>query len=295
MVIIRMQGGIGNQLFQYAAAYQFCHQKKDLDLYFDFIDKKRRFGLFSLKIQLGKKLSKHIKGSLIYRIQRMLVEIYLKLNNINVPYKFLCILQKLYINIGIFINVGSEASDIPHQLYYKHNVFLAASFQCRKYHSFVIEDLKKQFIPKNIPYTEKSKIALFKNNQIVCVHIRRGDYVGNPLHEVCNLGYYRKAIHLCKENIPNCKFCFFSDDMNYVKKHFNTLRDDVVIINQSNDILCLYFMTLCNHFVLSNSSFSWWAQTLCDYEDKITIAPPRWYNGKKETGENMYLKEWIIV
>jgi hypothetical protein len=116
------------------------------------------------------------------------------------------------------------------------------------------------------------------------MHIRRGDYQNNPttkeFHGLCSIEYYQRAIKLMNENVDNPHFFVFSDDMNWVRKEYeiNGQHTFVDINDESNGTIDMQLMSLCKHNIIANSSFSWWAAWLNNYNKKIVIAPEKWFN-----------------
>lgn len=136
------------------------------------------------------------------------------------------------------------------------------------------------------------------NENAVSVHVRRGDYImGNNAWiygDICTVQYYDNAIRYIKEKTGNCKFYFFSDDMEWVRMQFDI--EDAVYIEESlfdiyEDWYDMYLMSLCKHNIIANSTFSWWGAWLNQNKDKIVIVPKKWVNICDY--EDIYPAEWI--
>lgn len=119
----------------------------------------------------------------------------------------------------------------------------------------------------------------------ISIHIRRGDYLADTKQEIygniCTLDYYRQAVRLLKECLPKeaCYYFLFSDDSVWVKENMPMENAVIVDWNQGAESWQdMYLMSLCRHHIIANSSFSWWGAWLNPHEDKIVIAPYRWYN-----------------
>ena len=136
------------------------------------------------------------------------------------------------------------------------------------------------------------------NYNTVSVHIRRGDYLlpenqalfGN----ICTYEYYEKAIRYMRENVPNIRFVFFTNDSEWVKENFN--MSDGFFANdyyeqEMPDYYDMYMMSQCKHHIIANSTFSWWGAYLGKNKDKIVIAPSKWMNGKET--RDIYQSDWI--
>lgn len=127
----------------------------------------------------------------------------------------------------------------------------------------------------------------------VCIHIRRGDYVGDKMHEVCSKEYYLEGVKHVQEEAHNPVFYIFSDDIEYAKKVFEDVCGEFVYIdNGLKDYEELIMMSRCKYFIISNSSFSWWAQFLSD--SQYVIAPSRWY-GDPSKKSLLYEKHWKLI
>ena len=128
------------------------------------------------------------------------------------------------------------------------------------------------------------------NSESVCVTIRRGDFLSPKnasLFNVCNEEYFITAMKAMREEIQNCKFFVFSDDIEDVKRVMHFPFE--VIYERGNDPVWekLRLMYSCRHFIISNSTFSWWAQYLGRNPNKIVYAPIPWLWGRGN-GESIY-------
>lgn len=126
--------------------------------------------------------------------------------------------------------------------------------------------------------TEIKKLILEKNS--VAVHVRRTDFldpeIGSFAIGICNDEYYRNAINHIKEVVENPFFIFFSDDIEYVKKNMST--ENCYFVEGNAGYEDFYLMSLCKHFIMANSTFSFWATILNDVENKTVCVPEYWYN-----------------
>lgn len=119
------------------------------------------------------------------------------------------------------------------------------------------------------------------NNESVCISIRRGDFLNKEFinsRYICTEDYFQKAIKIMRELIPDSYFCVFSDEIDWVRENFD-FGEKVIFESGKNSISeKLYMMSLCKHFIISNSTFSWWAQYLAQNKEKIVISPDKWFN-----------------
>ena len=131
----------------------------------------------------------------------------------------------------------------------------------------------------------------------VCLHLRRGDYTapGNEIFRVCTPAYYRRAAALAGERWPGGTLFVFSDDEGYAREVLagQTALPAAFVPGGRPAAADLGLMQRCRHFILSNSTFSWWAQYLGTAPDKTVYAPPRWYTNDKTC--DLYAEDWVRV
>ena len=133
--------------------------------------------------------------------------------------------------------------------------------------------------------------AVFKPNS-VAVHIRRGDYLNFPeKHAVLSMDYFFKAIEKFPER---SQIIIFSDDKAFVKKHWK-LDEQPIWVNERFDFLELWLMSLCNHQIISNSSFSWWGSFLNVRTNKRVIAPSEWFGPQGCDATDIYEENWELI
>ncbi len=173
------------------------------------------------------------------------------------------------------------------------NKYINGYLQSEKYFISNIDRLKRELTLKDELTginARFSSIMKFQNS--VCVHIRRGDFV-DVGGIVCSKEYYIGAVKYMAEKLENAVFYFFSNDIQWVKKNI-LFPVEVTFIDENNpNYVELILMASCNHFIISNSTFSWWAQFLSGNKEKLVIAPDRWFvDGQRE---DIYQKGWLIM
>lgn len=165
-------------------------------------------------------------------------------------------------------------------------IYLAGYFQSQQYfiesYDLIIDLYIKKLFGRRCVYV----------NECVCIHIRCGDYIGNNEFFVCTSEYYIRALNLIKKINPTVVVQVFSDDINYVKKKI-ALKYPCIYNEIQSEFKTINAMRSCKYFILSNSSFSWWAQELCEYEDKVVVAPAKWYRNVPRTF--IHDKNWILL
>lgn len=139
-----------------------------------------------------------------------------------------------------------------------------------------------------------------RDKNAVGVHIRRGDYLeGNNAWlygDICTPTYYKKAIEYIQANTDNVIFCFFSNDIEWVKNKYryeNAMFISETMFIDYQDWYDMYLMSQCKHNIIANSTFSWWGAWLNQNPEKIVIAPKKWVNGCDF--KDIYPFGWITI
>lgn len=277
MVTIRIKGGLGNQLFQYAAAYSLAKrlgQKLVLDSSFFPRQTLRGFKLGQIKVSYGE----------IAKAQTPIIEMY----------------KNKYINLALreanihVLPSGKNAkylletrSDIVPEFFEidVSNIYMDGYYQSEKYFKEYKEDLSEQFTP-NYPSEEEYENVLTKiaNCEAVAVHVRRGDFLraqndSNPNHYLLGEQYYHNALKYVNEKLQDPMFFWFSDDIDWVKYNFGVQENFrfVSLHTKYADIDEMMLMKNCKHIIAANSTFSWWASWLNEHEDTMHICPAKRY------------------
>ena len=164
------------------------------------------------------------------------------------------------------------------------NIFLSGYYESTRYFDNIENELKKEFTPIHSKLSHNLDLYnKIENSESVCVTVRRGDFVGNPFHDVCRTEYFLHGMDIIAKKIKNPTFFIFSNDVDWIKE--NVKFKYPVIFEEGSDPVWekLRMMYSCKHFIISNSTFSWWAQYLSKNKDKIVVAPDRWYNSKMKS------------
>ena len=279
MIIVLLQGGIGNQMFQYAAGRALAIRnntvlKIDLGFLKDGVLREnvdyRNYGLNNFCI-IEDLISEEESDSFIRKC-KFFSRLKLSWFNKKTDYRFP--LPKIYCQKG-------HGYD-PEFVSISNNSYLIGYWQCAKYFAGIEEIIKKDFMFKNLP-DQSNTVLLNRINgcESVAIHIRRGDFKNLPGLGTINPGYYIKAINYLVEKLNNPALFFFSDEMEWVKENFNSIKSDCVKyymeINNSagSEADDLRLMSNCNHNIIGNSTFGWWGAWLNSNPDKIIIAPEK--------------------
>jgi hypothetical protein len=172
----------------------------------------------------------------------------------------------------------SEIEHVPEKCY------LSGYWQSEKYFGEYESEIRRDFLFRE-PLGEKNTVLARQMSQCVSVslHVRRGDYLTNPkanaIHGLCSLDYYRSAIQYILERTPTAKFFVFSDDIPWVRLNLPIeASHDYVEHNRGEESYNdMRLMSMCQHHIIANSSFSWWGAWLSPRFDGIVIAPAKWF------------------
>jgi hypothetical protein len=291
MVIVKLFGGLGNQLFQYCFG-QYLANQLNTDVKYDVqCDKKsknftpRLLGLLSFNIEIETvynvdiRKMKWFSTGLFERIERKIVQKFPEIN-------------KYY-----FVELDQHNVILSENL--TNNCYYDGYWQSYKYLQIIEDKLRTEIIIKEID--NKAQLELIReigNCQSVSLHVRRGDYisikVNTKVFNLCSLEYYEDAIAylLCK--YKNSIFFVFSDDIEWANNNFK--GDNFRFVTGNEPAMDMYLMSLCKHNIIANSTFSWWGAWLNTNVDKTVIAPKSWYNpNSKFKTKTLIPDTWVRI
>lgn len=285
MIITELNGGLGNQLFQYAAGLSLAlkHQTTlKVSIQFKNNDTSRNLGL------------SHFNTNIIEANQEEINQLYSSstLNRslqalLPPPFKHY-FREKHFAYQSGFNKLGP-------------NVYLKGYWQSELYFSSIADQVKATFTLKPEYYSSVlSLIEEIKTSESVSIHIRKGDYLLHPYSEYyasLESAYYITAIAALQEQHPQLKLFVFTDDPNWVKENLHLASPYRLIsgIETSSMYEDFQAMLSCKYHIIANSSFSWWTAWLSAREGKKVIAPKQWFkNGPTDT-QDLVPKSWLIV
>lgn len=164
--------------------------------------------------------------------------------------------------------------------------YLSGYWQCEKYFAEYRKDILASFrfpAVREGSHCQELEQQILREDQPVSLHVRRGDYLderyANVYRDVCTEQYYRNAMKCMETVFPDCHFFVFSDDMSWCREHFEGENLTFVDCNQGKESpYDMYLMSICRHNIIANSSFSWWGAWLNQNEQKMVLAPERWFH-----------------
>lgn len=290
MIYLHIHGRLGNQFFQYAHARHLQHITGD-DLVIDyrdvFLDTEDmaeecllKYNVIDYKHGTGKEIPKYI-----YYLVRLAWHIK-PLNNRRWKYYIERIICPILALFGI-----CYYDSCCHIFKYKPRKgkfnFVKGWYESSKYFEDIDDIIRHEFIPKQgLELDDQKLFEKLKNNNSICVTVRRGDFVDDPnisaRFNVCGIDYFKKGVAFIQSKLPNTIVYVCSDDNEWCRQNLH-FRGEVIYERDGLNVYeKLRIMTACRNFVISNSSFSWWAQHLCDNKQKMVVAPRVWRNEDPE-------------
>lgn len=145
-----------------------------------------------------------------------------------------------------------------------------------------IEQVIRNDLQFRVPFSDREVSAYeekISNSNSVAIHIRRGDYLKKPLHNICTEDYYFNSVEYIRESLAGPHFFVFSDEIEWCRANMKSGDYDFVDLNITEQRLVeFHLMCSCKHIIISNSSFSWWAAWLISNPEKTIVSPNRWFN-----------------
>lgn len=282
MVIVRIFGGLGNQMFQYAFGYYL--EKNGNDVYYDISD-------FSIHnhhhgYELESVFNLYVKKASTEKIKEM---------GINKNSIFSRVIKKItereFVSENEVIQRGAFEFIMP--TFLNDSLYFNGYWQDVRYVKPYINELKEIF---SFPELDKrNREIILKGGEYVGVHVRRGDYLNAPnLNGICDMSYYEDAIKYIYKNVDNPKFVIFSDDIGYSKKVFENYDCIYIDWNKGKESFKdMQLMSMCDHMITANSSFSWWGAMLTQNEKGIKIAPSK--RSRKENLNALIDESWVTI
>jgi len=320
MIITRLVGGLGNQMFEYAAARWLALKHKTelkIDIHNYKTDSFRRYGLSCFNIEATVASPAEI-------LKLFPMEGLLQLAGEYVGSRGESILRSLYYRTGFHRNlVGRYYSYDPREpdhspllqgrvIAQRHfhydpdfvrcpdNVYITGYWISEKYFSGIENVIRNDFSFKMPISGRNQEIAeIIQGCNSVSVHIRRTDKVSDPLYEETDLQYCTKAIRYMNKHLDDPHYFIFSDDINWVKTNlrYSGAITFVDINDDHHNYEDLRLMSLCKHNIIAESSFSWWGAWLNSNQEKVVISPNphRWINLENFIVDDVLPSTWIIL
>jgi hypothetical protein len=288
MIIVKMQGGLANKMFQYAFYKNL--ESKGLEVYVDDISFKPRWDFEDMKlsevfpnIKINYATLKDIKrlgggGSIVDLIKRKIIK------------------------RNTFIDERDKKPSFYERI--GDDLYLQGTWSNEAYFRHIGEKIRNDFKFKE--FINKKNIDLckkFANEESVAIHFRKGKDYDNPLMRgTCDKFYYQEAIDYIKNKIANPKFYVFTDNKDWVQKNIKNLSYTLIDWNPIaglDNYIDMQLMSLVKHNIIANSTYSWWGAWLNNNPKKIVVGPKNWFNPineeYKEKNSQKIPKDWIAL
>ncbi len=302
MVYLEIRERIGNQLFQYAFARKMAIKFRDeLAINFDqvigrnladqgWVNKLEDYALYPYKDYQLSQYALYQKA-----IIRFLKRKLSKMNDIDIN-KYLLRIENMLNRLGIFY-LFDGFYDFKEPFGFVKDKILIGYFESSKYFSDVDSVIRQELVPKHSRVEENARLYdLMDNTESVCVSIRRGDFLSereiNNIY-ICDEKYFYDAIEKIQQMLKDIVFFIFSDDIEWVKENMHFPGTVYYETGKDPTWEKLRMMSHCKHFIISKSTFSWWAQHLSPNSNKIVIAPEIWRKDGRTV--DIYEDDWIRI
>lgn len=260
MITVKLIGGLGNQLFQYAFGRSLSYDL-NTELFFD---------LSHYDSEYAKSLRHEFYTLNHFKIKDIDTEKFQ--NEIRSSSNLNYYKERDFNEITGFPSLKNfDALQLP--------AHFEGYWQAEKYFMHNEKIIRKDFQFKNPINGKNKKIAKdISDNNSVAMHIRRGDYLNYTKFGTCSTDYYEKSVEFIENQVDDPKFFIFSDDNQWVKENISISHPKYHVTNNDveNGHEDLRLMSLCQHFIIANSSFSWWGAWLSKNENKIVTTPDPW-------------------
>jgi hypothetical protein len=280
MIVSRLQGGLGNQLFQYAAGR-------------------------SVALRTGSPLC--LDTSLLDRRLPGLTPRTFELRPYRLPYRLLSRAERTWLRLDLrsrtrlparWLHSHWGAYDVEPQLSLKAPAVLEGYWQSARYFAGIEAELRESLRDRYDAGEPARRLRDELSRGVsVSVHVRRGDFITNANaashHVTCSEDYYRRA----GEIVGGATFYVFTDDADWARAHLS-LPGQIVLVTGQPGISHhdeLYLMSHCTHHIIANSSFSWWGAWLNPAPGKIVVAPRRWLRNADAEPRDLIPPEWTRI
>ncbi|MHC5003898.1 MAG: alpha-1,2-fucosyltransferase [Planctomycetota bacterium] len=285
MIVVNVFGGLGNQMFQYAAGRRLAHVR-GTELRYDasaLAGTTRQLQLDAMRIAAGPATPEQlatVRGRARRRWRRLLERARTRPGDLR------------YVREHGF-RFDPSVLDLP------DDVYLDGYWQCERYFDDVADLIRAELELREPPdEADRRVLELVESVCSVSVHVRRGDFVSDPrasrYHGVCDADYYLRATALVAGLVDRPHFVVFSDEPDWARANLDLGHPTTIVDHNGPDRgpHDLRLMSRCRHHVIANSSFSWWAAWLDPRPDAIVCAPKRWFADPRPDTSTIVPERW---
>lgn len=291
MIVMKICGGLGNQLFQYALGYALAKIRGqelvlDMDFYSEKANRKPLILQCNITCNTEKGVSPYDSSIQSFQHNKYYRQYHKIVKKLGIgTFRYICEVTPKY---------QEDVFTIP----LKSFNYFDGYWQSSKYFEAYADELRQQFIPKVLSDKALELRELLRDSPSVALHVRRGDYLTFPKNPgpndamyLLDRSYYEKAIRKILQLSPDAEIYCFSDDIPWCQKEI--VGPNIHYIERScnlSDFEEWHLMSVCKHQIVSNSTYSWWAAWLNSYKEKIVIAPDRWFGN-----HDIFPDTWIRI
>jgi hypothetical protein len=286
MIVVKLQGGLGNQMFQYAIGKAMA---------------KRHDSAFELDLDFLLDRTPNKAPGFVFRDYDL--DVFSLNPRIAPPGQ-----ERKYSRPGFLEKVfaGFKSKTVYREQFFHFNkdvlsihpdVYLDGYWQSAKYFESVEKELRADFkFVHDIESQSKKMHEDILQTDSICVNVRRADFLNNSYHGVCGMSYFEPAIHQLASSLSNPKIFVFSDDPQWCLDNFKS-KFSMEIVDHSHKGFKfsnqLQLMAACKHFIIPNSTFAWWAVWLSNKKESKVIAPARWFGDTTIDTRDLIPEHWM--
>ena len=288
MIVVVVYGGLGNQLFQYAAGRALalkkgCELKLDISAFENYSPHNGfELGLFNIDAQIANPDEISSLVGTQFRLSRL-------------------ILRKL--RLGKKTHIIERSFEFDQNFFnIKPPVLLEGYWQSYKYFNGYDTQIRSELMFRNPPIAKNLETAeLIAKENSVSIHIRRGDYVtnqiANKVHGALGISYYKNAIQRIYDEVDSPHFFVFSDDLAWARNNLGLSVSVTFVAHNTgkSSFEDMRLMSLCKYNIIANSTFSWWGAWLNKNSGKIVIYPRNWFNDSGINTQDLTPETWVAI
>ena len=295
MIVMRIIGGLGNQMFQYALGRRLSLEREEplrLDTTGFATYELHALALDHLAIQAEPATPEEV---------RQLTEVPPRFPENVIPRRWLPRALRRSRRLAPTHLVERQGFHFdPDVLAHPSPLYLDGYWQSERWFAPVADQIRTDFqVPTPLAGRDREVADAIDEGLAVSLHVRRGDYAADAktraTHGLCPISYYEKALAHLDEALGTYRVFVFSDDPAWVAEHLPLPEDRVLVDHNdaSTNYEDLRLMSRCHHHIIANSSFSWWGAWLNPREDKIVVAPRQWLGDPDVATPDVCPASWV--
>jgi hypothetical protein len=303
MIVARLKGGLGNQLFQYAAGRALAHRldaplKLGLGVYKRAAFRSYWLDRFEIQATSTSPLYDRLFPFLPrrFRSERNLARFGRLFGEISLPEPKSPADEGVGLPAGMTPLYDRQDGFDERFLSISGDVYLHGYWQSERYFAPIAEPLRRELKFRFPPDAEnRALLEKIRSTEAVALHVRRGDYLVLAHNYGCSPDYYRRAVERLQPHVRDPHYFIFSDDPEWTRAEIKPGPNCTYVTHNTGrqDYEDLRLMSHCRHFIMANSTFSWWGAWLGEFPDKRIICPTPWYADPSRSVRDLIPDAWI--